>query len=208
MEQARTRTVLLVEADQFLRRLITIGLQHLDMRVIEANSPENVTNIEEQQIDLIVLDVDRGVTTDWSCVDALCDHLDLSILPTIILGWDCQSPLGAPLIHDLANLAHVACLDKPFDARILHRKIEQLLADRAYEEEQEEAAQEAVLLASYEHQSAPSAYPIVTAIGLVIIAIGMMLQVVIVAVGLIIVVGALLLWTLNAKGHTSSVAIS
>jgi hypothetical protein len=93
----------------------------------------------------------------------------------------------------------MTCLTKPFDARVLQATIEQLLAVRADKEAAAIAKAEEVLLASYSTQAAPSIWPIVTAAGVLLVFIGMMLQIAITVAGILIVMIALLLWTLGTK---------
>lgn len=208
MEQAHTPTALLVEADPSLRRLIALGLQHRGVRVIEASTPKDIPNIEVTQFDLLVLDVDRGTRRDWSLLETLYEQADFLNLPTIILGWDAQTSTNIQQRLATSPLAHAACVDKPFDARILHRTITRLLAERAHEEEEIVAEQEAVLMATYSRQFAPSIWPIITAAGLLIAVTGMLLQFAIAAIGFVIVAVGLLLWTLGARSGPRRVAIS
>ncbi|HEX4207890.1 MAG TPA: hypothetical protein VHZ51_27560 [Ktedonobacteraceae bacterium] len=207
MEQAHIATVLVVEADHSLRRLMALGLQHRGMRAIEASSPENIPDSAIQQLDMLVLDVDRGRNSDWSCLNILRARPDLAALPTIILGWDCRVPVAAQSMPATPLLVHAACVDKPFDARILHRTIDRLLAERVHAEEQREAEQEAALLASYTYKAAPSIWPLVTAAGLLIVVAGVLLQFAVAVIGFLIVIVALLLWTLESKPSTGRVAV-
>ena len=56
-----------------------------------------------------------------------------------------------------------------------------------------------MLLASYSAQAAPSIWPIVTAAGVLLVFIGMMLQIAVTVAGILLVMVALLLWTLGTK---------
>lgn len=208
MEQAHIATVLVVEADHSLRRLMALGLQHRGMRAIEASSPENIPDDAMPQLDLLVLDVDRGRNSDWSCLDVLRAHPDLAALPTIVLGWDCRVSIAAQHAPDAPPPVPATCVDKPFDARILHRTIDQLLAERVHAQEQSEAEQEAILLASYTHKAAPSIWPLVTAAGLLIAVAGILLQFAVAVAGFLIVAVALLLWMLESKPSMGRVAVS
>ncbi|QBD81216.1 response regulator transcription factor [Ktedonosporobacter rubrisoli] len=205
-----TATVLLIEADSSLRRLIALGLQHQGMQVIEASSPLNATAAEMQTVDLLVLDVDYGVARDWSALEAVRLHPQFSTLPIVVLAWDEDLVLeNAGLGSAGSATDKLICLAKPFDARILHQAIGQLLQAQAQEQAEREAQVEAVLLASYAQQSPPSFWPLVTAVGVLLAFIGMMLQVAVAVVGLLIVALALLLWTLDAKsGHETVAAVS
>ena len=59
-------TILLIEADPSLQRLIMLGLQHSGMQVIAARSLEALPTLDMQPPDLLVLDVDAGRMCDWS----------------------------------------------------------------------------------------------------------------------------------------------
>jgi CheY-like chemotaxis protein len=200
-EQKPATTILLIEADTSLRRLIALGLQHRGLRVLEASSPANLPDYDTQQVDLLVLDIDSGTRRNWSFLERVLLHPDLSALPIVVLAWEgelipapqSQSPVAT------ATPEQVVCLAKPFDARILHETINRLLAARVAQEATRRARAEALLLASYSTQSAPSIWPVITAAGLLLAVVGLLLQVALVAIGLLIVMVALLLWTLGTK---------
>jgi CheY-like chemotaxis protein len=200
-EQKPATTILLIEADTSLRRLIALGLQHRGLHVIEASSPANLPDCDTQQVDLLVLDIDSGTKRNWSFLEMARLHPDLSTLPIVVLAWEGElipaSHPQSPVVA--AATEQVVCLAKPFDARILHETINQLLAARAAQEAARRARAEAILLASYSTQSAPSIWPVVTAAGLLLTVVGLMLQVALVASGFLIVIIALLLWTLGTK---------
>jgi CheY-like chemotaxis protein len=200
-EQKPVTTILLIEADTSLRRLIALGLQHRGLRVIETGSPANLPDCDGQQVDLLVLDIDSGTKRNWSFLEMARLHPDLSTLPIVVLAWEGEL---IPASHPQAPAAtatteQVVCLAKPFDARILHETINRLLAARAAQEAARRARAEAILLASYAEQSAPSIWPVVTAAGLLLAVVGLMLQIALVIPGILIVIVALLLWTLDTK---------
>jgi len=190
-------TVLLIEADRSLRRLIALGLQYRGMRVIEASSPANLSSIEieSQQPNLVVLDIDGEAGSDHSLLSLTQAHTYLSTLPMVVLAWDCPVPVGA---SQGSPRAQVACLTKPFDARTLHTTIEQLLEKSTQQEAATIQTQE-ILLTSRGVSSTPSIWPLVTAAGLLLAFIGLMIQITITALGLLIVVVALLWWTLGPQ---------
>jgi hypothetical protein len=98
-------------------------------------------------------------------------------------------------------------LDKPFDARVLHRIIQHLLTSRAAQKAAMEALAEAKLLALYSQHAAPSIWPMVTAAGLLLAFIGLLFHVTLVILGFLIVMAALLWWTLGAKPEAAPVGI-
>ena len=191
--------VLLIEADPALRRLLSLGLEHRGMQVVEASSPISIPTVDVQQLDLLVLDVDRGIDSDWSFFESVQMHPRFATLPVVLLAWEDQMVEAVPQSFDVAAPTQIASVNKPFDARILHRTIDQLLDAQAARAAAIEAKAEEALLATYAAHAAPSIWPIVTAAGLLLAVIGMLLQVAVAAVGILIVVIALVFWTLGIK---------
>ncbi len=206
MSQGKPPTVLLIEANSSLRRLIALGLQHRGMRVIEASSPAHMPAFDARQVDLLVLDLDGNAGRDRAFLASAHDmltHPSLAVVPTILLAWE-YPPL---LTQNVAVATNIKYLTKPFDARILHETIDQLLLARRADEAAYEAQAEELLLATYSRQASPSVWPIITAAGLLLVFIGMMLQIVITVVGVLIVAVALLLWTLGSRPPTEKIAL-
>lgn len=200
MSPGKKPSILLIEADASLRRLIALGLQNRDMHVIEASSPAALPPLDPQQLDLLVLDVDVDARQHQSLPEAIQLHPQFSQVPAIVLTWDNLLPEPPPASSvATAAATQVLCLPKPFDARKLHRAVERLLQVRAESVAAEEARAEALLLASLPKHTAPSPWPVVTAAGLLLAVIGMLLQVAVAVVGFLIVIIAMLLWTLGAK---------
>ncbi len=202
MSQGKKPTVLLIEADTSLRRLIALGLQHRDMDVVEANSFASALSVETA--DLLIVDVDSGIHSDWSLLSSVQAASAFASVPTIVLAWE-QSPM--PHSSYIAIQTQVTCLTKPFDARVMQESVNRLLAVHAAKEAALLAQAEAVLLATYKTQTPPSIWPIITAIGLLIAFMGMLLQVAVTILGILIVIVALLWWTLGTKPTGRTVAL-
>ena len=213
-----TSTILLIEANPSLRRLMTLGLQHSGMHVIEACSLESLTPVTTQSLDLLVLDINLGMTSDWSLLEKIQSNPHLASLPIVVLTWDhslldstsstttfSSSTSEASMVA--ATDSQVILLAKPFDARALYRTIQHLLASRATQKAAMEALAEARVLALYSQHAAPSIWPIVTAAGLLLAVVGLLLHVIIAITGILLVVVALLLWTLGAKPEAAPMAI-
>jgi DNA-binding NarL/FixJ family response regulator len=228
-EAENGQNILLIVADYSLRRLITLGLQYRGMRTIEASSPTSLPadEIETQPPDLLVLDVDSGVSSDWELLEAVQEHHYLSTLPVVVLAWEC--PIPAEIASE--QQGQITCLAKPFDARTLHARIEQLLAERAEkaaqalaeaqrQQQQEEQAAAAVpaiatpspatpaLAGRAQMHSTASIWPFITAFGLLLAFIGLMVQLTLTGLGILIVLASLLVWTLGTKPQPSSVQVS
>ncbi len=182
--QGTSDTVLLIEADKSLRRLIALGLQYRGIRVIEASSPMNLPVLETQRPGLVVLDIDGEAGSDHSLLAVAQEHPYLSGLPIVLLAWDYLVPAG---VRQDSSQMQVTCLTKPFDARTLDATIEQLLA-----------VNQEMLPATHVTHSV-SIWPLITAVGLLLAFIGLMTQIAISGVGLLIVMIALLWWTLGTK---------
>ncbi|MDQ6643374.1 MAG: hypothetical protein M3Y76_02890 [Chloroflexota bacterium] len=200
MSHGTRPTVLLIEADTSLRRLIAMGLQYRGMHVIEASSPASLPAIEEREMDLLILDVDGNAGSNWSLLHAVQAHPLLSTLPAVVLAWECPVLAGVSSEQLDFKLAEPTCLTKPFDARSLHTTIEELLVATKSGQE--------IVLASQTTVSAPSIWPLLTAAGLLLAFIGLMGPLVVSAIGLCVVFVSLLWWTLGTSAKKEAVAIS
>ena len=196
MQRATRHSVLLVEANPSLRRMITLGLQHRGLQVIEADAPASFPVPPTILPDLIVLDIDGEMANGQTLLAQAEAHPALSTLPIVALTWEGDFPL-AMREGDMRGSAPARMyLTKPFDARALHDAIEQLLLDV---EESRVARKQENYLAERHATTAPSIWPLVTAIGLLLAMIGLMLQITVTAIGLLIVMTALLCWTLGPR---------
>src|SRR5579864_9296844 len=83
-----TSTVLLIEADPSLRRLIMLGLCHSGTRVIAASSLQELPALDAQTLDLLIVDIDQGVKSDWSLLSTLREQAQLATLPIVALSWE------------------------------------------------------------------------------------------------------------------------
>lgn len=196
MSQGQTSssaTVLLLEADSAIRRMITLGLRHRGLQVIEATSLSGLSTSDLSSLDLLILDVDQGVACNWSMLQTVQNDPELAALPTVILSWE------APVADVLTNTPQQSvCVTKPFDARALHEGIDHLLTVRTTEKAQQLALAEAALLATYDRHGSASIWPVITAAGLLLVVIGLLVQFVVTIVGLVIMITALLLWTIDS----------
>ena len=211
MSQASRPTVLLVEADASLRRLIALGLEYRGMNVIEAST---LATLEAQKPDLLVIDVDENTGSDWSLLEVVHAHPYLSTLPVVVLTWECPVVVGVGIEERGPLQGDTTCLSKPFDARALYTTIEELLAagsvgraEREAQVVQEAGWRQEALLATRAASAAPSIWPLVTAAGLLLAFIGLMGLFAITAVGLCIVLVSLLWWTLGTGGKKEVVAV-
>lgn len=201
MHQGRKQTVLLIESDTSLRRLITLGLQYRDMHVIEASSPTGIPVLNAQLPDVVVLDIDGEVGSNHALLSIFQSHPHLSTIPLIVLTWDC---LITGDNYQRSSQTSITCVTKPFDARTLHATIEQI--QRTGKESNSVARQEQQL-ASRTVTPITSIWPLITAAGLLLSLIGLMTQITISALGLLVLLTALLLWTLGTKTETEPIAV-
>lgn len=205
MSHGTRSTVLLIEADTSLRRLIAMGLQYRGMHVIEASSPTSLPAIEEREMDLLILDVDGNAGSNRSLLHAVQAHPLLSTLPAVVLAWECPVLVGVTSEQRDFQQEQATCLTKPFDARALYTTIEEILV--ATRSEKTVAKAQEIVLASQTTTSAPSIWPLLTAAGLLLAFIGLMGPLVISAIGLCIVFVSLLWWTLGTGVKKEAVAI-
>ncbi len=199
-------TVLLIEADRSLRRLIALGLQYRGMHVIEASSPTKLPDLEAQRPSLVVLDIDGEARSDHSLLAKTQAHLYLSSLPIVVLAWDSLVPAG---VQQDTPQTQLTCLTKPFDARALYATIEQVLdANQAISSiSKEEVVLKVGALNRAPTTPTPSIWPLLTAVGLLLLFTGLMIQITITALGLLIVFIALLWWTLGAKAKHEPLSV-
>ena len=215
MSNGTRPTVLLIEADTSLRRLIALGLEYRGMHVIEASSawnlPTLIPTVGAKKPDLLILDVDGARGSDWTLIEAAQAHPYLSTLPVVVLTWECPVAVGAASEEQNSLQGHTTCLTKPFDARALHKTIEALLvADSTNSTDstaQETARKQDILLITQQATAAPSIWPLMTAAGLLLAFIGLMGVLAITALGLCIVLVSLLWWTLGTGGKKQAVAL-
>jgi DNA-binding NtrC family response regulator len=193
MLQGRKHTILLIEADRSLRRLITLGLQYRGMQVIEASSPTNIPDLQMQSLDVVVLDIDGEAGSNHALLSTFQSHPYFSTIPLIVLAWDCLVTSGN---HQHISQASITCLAKPFDARTLLTTIEQI---QDTSKGSNSSSRQELLLAKRSVTPTPSIWPLITAAGLVLSLIGLMTQITISALGLLVILIALLWWTLGKK---------
>jgi DNA-binding response OmpR family regulator len=200
MLRERKHTVLLIEADRSMRRLITLGLEYLGMYVIEAGFPTSIPALQSQLPDIVVLDIDSEAGSDYTLLSTFQSHPYFSSVPLIVLSWDCLVTSGS---HLNGSHTSIACLVKPFDARTLHTTIEQIHDTRNFGP----SSRQELLLANRSVTPTPSIWPLITAAGLVLALIGLMTQIAISALGLLVILIALLWWTLGTKAKSGSLAV-
>jgi DNA-binding response OmpR family regulator len=218
MEAADTNTVLLVEGDAALRRVIAMGLRHQGMSVLEASSAQQARALLDQRPALLVVDVDSSPAGDRKLLPDLRAYDGLAETPAVVLAWDCSPDLKDQVSSDGAAV----CLAKPFDARRLFAEAE-LLLEAALRRRAESAvaasvgslapaeapnraavaemAAEVIYAASRLPEAsditptaAPSIWPFVLALGLMVAVSGLLIHPVLVALGVAIVLGSMLLW--------------
>jgi DNA-binding response OmpR family regulator len=197
-------TVLLIETDASLRRLIALGLQYRGMHVIAASSPASLPTVEAREPDLLLLDIDGNTGSNWSLLDAVQSHPYFSTLPVVVLAWECPVPAGAPREVQSQLQTYTTFLSKPFDARALYTTIESLLAAVSSAQATTQS-QEIALLRQGKDSS--SIWPLLTAAGLLLTFIGLMGLLAISAVGLCVVLVSLLWWTLGSSIKKEAVAM-
>jgi len=190
-------TVLLVESDTSLRRLIALGLQYRGIHIVEASSPASLPTVEVREPDLLILDIDENTGSNWSLLDVVQSHPYLSTLPVVVLAWECPVAVGAATEAQSQLQTYTTCLSKPFDARALYTTIESLLA--AASSAQDTTQSQEIALLSQGKVSSPSIWPLLTAAGLLLTFIGLMGLLAISAVGLCVVLVSLLWWTLGTS---------
>ena len=185
-------TILLIEPDMSLRRLIALGLEHRGMQVIEVSSLAALADQPIADPDLLVLDIDNGYRDDASLLAEVQAHSYLSALPMVVLAWE-----HVQLANYSSTLPLREYLAKPFDARMLHATIENLLITSASIELS--ARRGIVPTSTASIVSSAGLCPLLTAAGLLLTVIGLMLQLVVAGIGVLVVLVGLLWWTLGKR---------
>lgn len=195
MSYSTNSTILLIEADTSLRRLITLGLQYRGMRVIETSSPDQLPQLSSnvlEQPDILICDVDGKASLDKMLLPTIQTHFSIATVPVIVLTWECLIP-SIPATTSHTNTSSLtACLAKPFDVRTLYATIDQLLEAKATQAHE-------LFLQTRPASSTPSIWPLITAFGLLLVFIGMLGLMILTAFGLLVVLMGLLWWTLGTK---------
>lgn len=164
MQRATRHTVLLVEANPSLRRIIALGLQHRGLRVVEASSPASFPAFPALLPDLLVLDVDGEAGNGHTLLAQAQAHPALANIPVVALAWEELIPIGSPDVEGQFIAPPLSCLTKPFDARALHAAIEQILLNSEVGDQLIAPAQKQEnYLAARSATSAPSIFPLLTA---------------------------------------------
>lgn len=203
MQHIVNQTILLVEANVSLRRMIALSLRYHGLRVIEAGTAHDLPDLHVPPA-LVLLDIDSETGSESGALADIERHPLLSALPVVVLSWDAALPAASDRQDDVTPAEHHAYMAKPFDARALHTIIESLLLPG-------NAARDprlAVNLPAGRSASttAPSLCPILAAAGLMLALIGFMMQLVVTACGVLIIVVALLWWTLGPRPEALAVA--
>jgi CheY-like chemotaxis protein len=185
-------TILLIEPDMSLRRLIALGLEHRGMQVIEVSSLAALADQPIADPDLLVLDIDNGYRDDASLLAEVQAHSYLSALPMVVLAWE-----HVQFANHNSTLPLREYLAKPFDARMLHATIENLLITSASIELS--ARRGIVPTSTASIVSSAGLCPLLTAAGLLLTVIGLMLQLVVAGIGVLVVLVGLLWWTLGKR---------
>ncbi len=213
-------TILLIEGDSSLRRLMTLTFQHVGLRVIETSSISALPAPNTGSLDLIVLDIDASVYRNWSLLEQVRSLPECAGVPVVLLSWNTTLQTPTPetstflpftsfasrtKVSPLVGVTHVS---KPFDARALCNVVTRLLKEQAEQRAVQEAAIEARLLTTYKQHTFPTIWPLVTAAGLLLLMVGMLLQFALAAAGLLLGLVGLLFWTLGTKPETQAVSAS
>ena len=183
MELTEVHSVLLVEGDSALRKVIALGLRHQGISVLEAASAQAARALIDQHPSLVILDIDSGISGNHSLLSELRAHALFAETPAVVLAWECSAEVS----NQLAGDAAAVCLAKPFDARRLFTQVESLLEALPQRSAQREGA-------AVTHGSSPSIWPLILALGLMLVASGFLIHPAIIALGLVVVLGAMLLW--------------
>ncbi len=186
------RTVVLVEADTALRRLISLGLQSRGLQVIESPSLKHLSLLNIKTPHLLIHDVDSGIGSRWSDLASLREDPRFTDLPIVVLSWGENRPYLSE---------KMTIVSKPFDARNLHTTVDHLMSTYP----QAGRLLPVVHLAAPEIViGSPSIWPLITAAALMLAIIGMLIHPALFVLGLALGFVALLWWTLGTTHQRSN----
>lgn len=174
------------------------------MQIIEADSPTQLNISEGQVPDLLVLDIDSGINSDWSLLESVYALPELSTIPIVVLTWEVLVPAG--MGEDFVGERITPCT-KPFDARSLYATVEQLLATNNAQTTGQMYAEHEIFSTGRTVSTSSSISPLLTAAGLLLAFIGLMGQLSLIIIGLLIVLVSLLWWTLGKKPEQAALPV-
>lgn len=224
-DEQHDQTILVIEPDTALRRIMALGLLQRGFRVIEAPSLGAAWDEVSATPAAVVLDISLGPNSEWMLLRTLRAHRLLGAAPLVLLAWDC--PTDATLAG--TSTAPCVCLSKPFDARMLFEAVETVLvtpagvlvhaatapgaaaaalspAGPAMDADTRALEGNASADVDADGHSAPTAsiWPLVTAAGATSAVAGFLIHPAIVIVGSAILFAALLLWIGETIGPAPS----
>jgi CheY-like chemotaxis protein len=128
-----TATILLVEDEPQLQRVLARTLEQIGYRVVTAGTEAAaVQAVLQEQPDVLVLDNNLPDGTGWGVLRRLAGQgITCASLPTILMS------AGEPARHRVAEFRPRAFLPKPFPVDALQRLISEALAGRGRPDPQE-----------------------------------------------------------------------
>lgn len=221
--EQRDQTVLVIEPDGALRRIMALGLLQRGFQVIEARSLGAAWELATSTPAAVVLDISLGPNSEWMLLRTLRSHRLLGASPLVLLAWDC--PSDASLVGE--RTTPCVCLSKPFDARALLDAVETVLVAPAgvllHAVDRQAAAAPAAPDAAVDGEAPPvpsvdavsasagdraastaSIWPLVTAAGATLTVVGLLVHVAFVILGIAIIFASILWWTGETTGPAPS----
>ncbi len=222
MELAETQRVLLVEGDAALRRVIALGLRNQGITVLEAASVQHAHTLLDQQPSLLILDIDSGVASDRMLLSELRTYDGLASVPALVLAWDCSPEVGEQINGDVAAICLVKPFDarrlftevETLLKTTRQSRKQQLVAASVAQPVPVTKEQPATAIAAsaagpmpvatqtalgepreVAQASPPSIWPFVLALGLMLVAGGLLIHPAMVILGMLVAFGAILLWS-------------
>lgn len=183
------RQIVVVEPDDDLGHIVALSLAHHGHPVRVFRALADAWEALRDVPAVVILDLGPAALDDWIALAAVERHPLLGAAPMVLLAWEC------PIADDGAR-EHGAplCLSKPFDARALDQAVAAALAPA---EGAVVAIPEARVESADERAPAPSVWPVVTAGAGFAAMVGFMIHPIYIVVGLILLIVAVLWWTLE-----------
>ncbi|HEY82325.1 MAG TPA: response regulator [Dehalococcoidia bacterium] len=123
--EERTASVLVVDDDRLIRKLIRANLDGNGTRVIEAaTGSEGVRILQQAKVDLVLLDIGLPDVDGWSVLASLRASKSLRDIPLLVVSAD---PPDRKLMERFGLSDYI---QKPFDVRDLVLRVKHLIEVR------------------------------------------------------------------------------
>ncbi|HOA23986.1 MAG TPA: response regulator [Aggregatilineales bacterium] len=120
-------TILTVEDEENIRRLLAVNLQARGHEVLEARSAEEgLPLLSTKPVDLVLLDIRLPGQSGWSMLEAMQQQPDLRDIPVIVVSGEADRPYYQP---DCQQSNVKGIVPKPVALPVLLQTIQRAIND-------------------------------------------------------------------------------